>query len=117
MKNTLQKNERLKHRKLIERLFEEGRSIKVFPLKVLVLEESSIEKTQVAFSVPKRNFRNAVERNHIKRLMRETYRKQKGEYLSKSGKKFAMIFIYLGQEMPTYSLLESTMNSILVRGF
>lgn len=117
MKQSLQQNERLKHQKLIERLFEEGRSVKVYPVKAVFLEEPSLERTQAAFSVPKRTFQKAVERNRIKRLMREAYRKHREMYLPQNGKKFAVLFIYLGQEMPYYSRLESTMNAVLKKCF
>ena len=79
MKFTLGKKERLKSKKLIEKLYAEGKSIKVFPFRMVFLQvqHTSDFPFQVGFSVPKRNFKLAVSRNRIKRLMRETYRLQK----------------------------------------
>lgn len=79
MKFTLGKKERLKSKKLIEQLYAEGKSIKVFPFRMVFLQvqHTSDFPCQVGFSVPKRNFKLAVSRNRIKRLMRETYRLQK----------------------------------------
>lgn len=115
MKQSFPKNEKLKRQKLIERLIQEGRAEKAFPLKAISLEDPSLDSIQVAFTVPKRNFKNAVDRNRIKRLMREAYRINKENFIGKSGKKFAVLFIYLGKEMPSYSRLEKTMVALLKR--
>ena len=79
MKHTLGKEERLKSKKLIEKLYAEGNSVKAFPLRMMYLktQHTSDYPAQVGVSVPKRNFKLAVDRNRIKRLMRETYRLQK----------------------------------------
>ena len=76
MRFTFRKHEKLKSRKLIGKLFEEGKSVKKFPLRLVYLqtEHTSDSKIQAGFSVPKRNFKRAVDRNRIKRLMREAYR-------------------------------------------
>ncbi len=117
MRQSFPQNEKLKRQLLIERLFEEGRAIKIFPVKAILLEDPALEQTQAAFSVPKKNFKKAVDRNRIKRQLREAYRLHKDAFLSKSGKKFAVIFIYLGKELPAYSQLENTMVSVLKRCF
>jgi ribonuclease P protein component len=82
MNNTLGKKERLKSRKLIGRLFEEGTSIKNFPFRLVYLstEITSVFSVKASFSVPKRNFKKAVDRNRIKRLIREAYRLEKKMY-------------------------------------
>lgn len=113
MKQSFPKNEKLKRQKLIERLFQEGRTAKVFPLKAILMEDSSLENTQAAFAVPKKIFKNAVDRNRIKRLMREAYRTNKGSLIDESGKNFAVLFIYLGKEMPTHAHLQKTMVALL----
>ena len=73
MKFTLGKEERLKSRKLIGRLYTEGETIKKFPLRMVYLqtEHTSNYPAQVGVSVPKRLFKKAVDRNRIKRLLRE----------------------------------------------
>jgi ribonuclease P protein component len=79
MKFTLGKGERLKSRKLIGRLFLEGHSVKAYPFKLIYLkvEHTSDFPVQAGFSVPKRRFKKAVERNRIRRLIKEAYRLEK----------------------------------------
>ena len=76
MKFTLGKQERLKSRKLIEKLYKNGESVKAFPLRMVYLQTAHTSKfpAQVGVSVAKRNFKKAPDRNRLKRLMRETYR-------------------------------------------
>ena len=78
---TLNKDDRLKSRKAIEYLFKEGKSFSIFPLRVLYTINAASEKPtnnlRAGFSVSTRNFKKAVDRNRIKRLLREAYRLQK----------------------------------------
>ena len=75
---TLKKDERLKRRKIIEQLFSEGRAVTAFPIRVQYkMVDQLTEPLQAGFSVSSRNFKRAVDRNRIKRLMREAYRLQK----------------------------------------
>ena len=71
---------------------------------------------QVGVSVSKRNFKSAVRRNRIKRLMREAYRKNK-QIACDSGhtKKHIFMFIYQGREEPSYLLIEERMKELLAK--
>ena len=73
------KSERLKSKKLIEATFAAGQKFKVWPLvaKSLDAELSEDVPCQTLVSVSKRSFKRAVDRNRIKRLMREAWRLQK----------------------------------------
>jgi ribonuclease P protein component len=97
---------------LIAELFARGKSISVFPLKMVYLEidHDSDYKIKAGVSVSKRNFKNAVDRNRIKRLMRETYRKNKYLiYNSEDTKKHIIMFIYQGKKEISYQLMEEKM--------
>lgn len=107
------KHEKLKSRKTIERLFTQGRSFTKYPVKVFYIASEDFEVTQAAFAVPKRNFKLAVTRNRIKRQLRETYRLQKEPLLTNNGKKFALLFLYIGKEKSPYETLQKNMGSLL----
>lgn len=80
-KHTLSVQERLKSKVLIEKIFREGKSKASAPLRLVYLETASTknqqEPIQIMVSVSKRLFPKAVDRNAIKRQLREAYRKQK----------------------------------------
>ena len=114
MKATLNKIERLKSKKEIDILFSDGKSISKYPIRLVYtkLDFKENVKIRTGVSVSKRNFKKAVDRNHIKRLMRESYRKNK--YLvANTTHQFAFMFLYSGKEIPEYSLIESKIEEIL----
>ena len=109
-KFTLTKNERLKSRKQIDFLFKEGKQFRVGPIKVMYrFEQTATEYIQFGVTTPSRNFKKAVERNRIKRLMREAWRLNcidlKNDLQQKS--KFLFVFfIFSGRELPTFNEIE-----------
>ena len=116
MKHTLGKQERLKSRKLIERLYQEGNSVKTFPLRMMFLQttHTSDFPCQIGVSVPKRNFKLAVDRNRIKRLMRETYRLQKEIVYDNLETPYVFMISYLGKEEWKYEDLYPKMEKLLM---
>lgn len=115
MKHTLGKQERLKSRKLIEKLYKEGNSVKTFPLRMMYIQttHTSDFPCQVGVSVPKRNFKLAVDRNRIKRLMRETYRLQKQIVYNNLEEPYVFMISYLGREEWKYEDLYPKMEKLL----
>ena len=116
MRQTFNKLERLKRKKLIQQLFAEGKTVTVFPLKLIYLpsEHDSPYKIQAAVSVSKRNFKKAVQRNRIKRLMREAYRLNKHlVYDSENTKKHIFMFIYQGRNETDFATIENKMKELL----
>jgi ribonuclease P protein component len=96
--NTFSKQERLCSSTLIDRLFSEGnRQISVFPVRLVWLLADDIEGIQVLISAPKRNFHHAVDRNRIKRQIREFYRTHSAtlkETVASKGKGMMLAFLF-----------------------
>jgi len=115
---TLGKDERLKSRKLIERVFREGKSFALFPFRVYYAPLPAIVPVflQAGFGAGSRNFKKAVDRNRIKRLTREAYRLQKQglqDHLRDKGRPLAVFFIYVGKELPDQELIRTKIGLIL----
>ncbi len=114
------KTEKLCNRKTIELLFAGGNSFFIAPFKVLWSVDNKIAAAavQVVMIVPKRNFRNAVTRNRIKRIMREAYRLHKEALCnSLSGKSisFSVAIIMTGRKVPDFKECEQIIMLILQR--
>ena len=121
---TLKKEERLHNYRLIQKLFAEGNSFFEYPFKVIFLKLPPDIKTsfspsvQCLFTVSKRYFKKAVDRNKIKRLMREAYRKNKSPLfteLSQNTEMIAFALVFNGKQMPDYANLEVKIINILKR--
>ena len=113
MNFTYGKKDKLKSKKLIDQLFTEGKSVSAFPLRLVYLgttfeEDNLLVKTGV--SVSKRNFKTAVDRNRIKRLLRESYRLNKGTYFHNLTTPYAFMILYIGKEKPTFNEVETKMK-------
>ena len=115
MRNTLGKQERLKSKKLIEKLYSEGDSVKIFPLRMMYVQtvHTSEFPCQVGVSVAKRNYKLAVDRNRLKRLMRETYRLQKQIVYNNLDKPYVFMISYIGSEEIKYEDLYLKMEKLL----
>ena len=102
------KKEKLKSKKIIEKLFVEGKSVSSFPIKLIYLktELPTDLPFQAGVTVPKKNFKSAVKRNRIKRLLREGYRLNKSLVFNNSEGAFAFLFLYLGKDMPNYDTVD-----------
>lgn len=118
---TFKREERLKSRKVIEQLFKQGQSFAQYPLRFVwtVMEERQSDfPVQFALTVPKKKFKKAVQRNRIRRLIREAYRLNKHKLydaFKTEEKQVALLVIYTGQEMPDFTKIEATMQQMLRR--
>jgi ribonuclease P protein component len=114
------REERLKSRKQIESLFASGSSIKKFPV-LLIWKENRHENgivMQTGFTASKRNFKHAVDRNHIKRQMFEVFRCNKHkliEQLTSMDKHVDIMWVYTGRELPDFAELSRKIIFILER--
>ncbi len=111
MGHTFTKAERLTSKKTIEALFNVGTSFAISPLRVIWLENKlkTSHPVQVVVVVPKKNVPRAVDRNLIKRRLREAYRKNKDllyDFLLKVGKQYALAIVFTGTKPVAYEELE-----------
>lgn len=109
------KEEKLKSRKCIEQLFQEGKAVSKFPLKLIYIATKLPHEVpiQAGVSVTKRRFKKAVTRNRIKRLMREAYRLRKNDVFNNISTSYAFMFLYLGKQEPTFEEIDNTMGKLL----
>ncbi|MBX7225864.1 MAG: ribonuclease P protein component [Chitinophagales bacterium] len=115
---SLNKNERLKSRKVIQSLFRRKSFIYTPNLKIYFVEHPLETKypIQVCFSVPKRSFPKATDRNKIKRRLKEQYRKKKlplYNLLAEKSKQLAILIVYQSKEMMDYSSMEKEIEQFL----
>ncbi len=114
MRFTLGVSEKLKSRKQISQLFEEGLSLKEYPIRLRFLKvEGEESQFKAAFSVPKRNVKLAVGRNKIKRMLREVYRLNKYILIDAIEDNFILMFIYTDKTAWEYQDLEKKMIRLL----
>jgi ribonuclease P protein component len=116
---TFKKEERLCNKKLIDGLFHNGSSFLCYPFKATwqYSEVTDESPAQVLFAVSKKKFKRAVDRNRIKRMMREAYRLNKQEllyqYLGAPGKNIVFSISYISKELVPYQFTEKKMVKLL----
>jgi ribonuclease P protein component len=117
MKHTHPKIEKLKSKMIIEQLFSEGNSVKVFPLRLIYMEAVFDKDIQlkIGVSVSKNLFKKATERNRIKRLLREAYRLNKSLLFNNITTQYAFMILYIGSEIPDYKTLDIKMKLLFER--
>jgi len=120
MRSTFRKHERLTGRLRIQEVVTRGRTVHEPPFKLVgrLMELPTDAPAQVAFAIPKRNIRLAVQRNRMRRLMREAYRLNKHNYherLRATGKQCAWLFVYQGKAPISLAETQVTMIRSLDR--
>lgn len=114
---TLGKSERLKSRKQTELLFSDGKKFSVHPFRIFY-SGTAISGMRFGVGVSSKNFKKAVDRNRVKRVVREAYRLQKNELqeqLKERGVGMNIFFIYTGKELPVYSDTYEKVGKILIK--
>ena len=109
------KKDKLKSKKQIEHLFENGHSIMAYPLLLKYQETEFQDKvmTKTAVSVSKKKFNRAVDRIRIKRLIREVFRLNKPNYFNNLTTQYTLMILYIGKEKPIYASLNDSMKELL----
>jgi ribonuclease P protein component len=117
---TFPKKEKLCGEIRIGKLFSEGRAFIVYPLRIVyqITEENADTPVKVLISIPKKKIRQAVDRNKLKRLIREAYRLNKTEFFAAFNDKnlhLYMAITYVSDKEADFSLIQEKIRSALSR--
>ena len=117
---TLGKSERLKSRKRISEVYADGEKEHIFPLLMIFLvseSEDAHPQAKCGFVVSKRRFKRAVDRNMIKRRMREAYRKNKFILIDRIDSKYSvdLLLVYIANVKVSYHQIEHATKQLLDR--
>ena len=118
---TFKKEERLCNKRLIDGLFHNGSSFLCYPFKASwqFIDEPLKFPAQIVFSVSKKRYKRAVDRNLIKRRMREAYRLHKQRHLydvlNSAEKKIVLSLGYIGKEIAPFDFTEKKMLKLLTQ--
>ncbi|MCS6818451.1 MAG: ribonuclease P protein component [Chitinophagales bacterium] len=115
---TFPKSERLKRKKIIAALFQDGFRLRQNNFSLICYEHqfSEVPALQVLFALHHKHFRMATTRNKIKRRMREAWRLNKhvlNEKIAGSSSKWAVGFIYHGKQVPTFLAVQTALKDLL----
>jgi len=114
---TFRKKERLCRKKYIRELFEKGSSFFLFPFKILYLihTHTDVANLQILISVSKKHHKKAVDRNLLKRRIREAYRINKHILEINPDKNIFFAYIYVGGEVLPFNQIELKLKQALIR--
>ena len=107
---TYNSKDKLKSKKGIEELFSGGKSVSTYPLRMIYIKNHNCNK--IGVSVSKRNFKNAVHRNRIKRLLREAYRLNKNELLEAGITDYSIMILYNDKDFPDFKLINDKTKAL-----
>ena len=118
-RNTFPLKEHLKSKKVIEQVYANGISVTSYPLRAIFIEQPQTEQEPTAailINVSKKRFRHAVDRNLVKRRIREAYRTSKHtliDTLQSQGKKIAVAIIYIDNKHNSTAFIKKKMTKLL----
>lgn len=117
--NSFPLKEHLKSKKVVENLYANGASVTAYPLRAVFIEvpaDTQEPAATILISVAKRRFRKAVDRNLVKRRIREAYRLNKKDFVSaltSQNKKLAVAILYIDTKHNSTEFLKRKMNKLL----
>ena len=111
------KSQRLKSRKKLQQIFAEGKSVRTKDLRLIYLaEKNGTTEVKCGVGLSTRNFKNAVDRNRIKRLLREAYRLRQHDlkkYAEDHPVDLSLFLLYTGRELPQYEDIYENVGVVL----
>ena len=112
------KAERITSEKETDLLFRQGKRkyFGTLALTWLMLPADTEVLPKILVSAPKKQFKKAIDRNRIKRLIREAYRLNKGELVrlaTERKQRIRMAVVYTGRELPRYTMIEKDIRGII----
>ena len=113
-RNTFPLKEHLKSKKTIEKLYAEGTSVTAFPLRAVFIEQGTEEQepqAAILISVAKKRFRHAVDRNLVKRRIREAYRTSKHSFVA--ALQMAVAILYIDTRHNSTAFIKRKMEKLL----
>lgn len=116
IKLSLSKSERLRNVKQIDSLFKNSSSIKAYPLifSYILFEKPQQSQIQALFAAPKRTFKKAVDRNRVKRVLRDRFRLLKPDFISVLHEKHIQFaIIYTAKDLPDYTIVDKSLRKII----
>lgn len=120
-RHTFKKSERLCSRLLMDRLFQgDNRSVSAYPVRAVFLpvEQSEQQGVSVLISVPKKRFHDAVDRNRVKRQLREAYRKHKHSLVKQMSTReqgLLIALVYVSPQIESTAYIEKRMVRLLAK--
>lgn len=114
------KQERLCSETRITEIFQSGESFMSYPIRVVFLASKTVDATlvKVLMSVPKKKLKHAVDRNRVKRLLRESYRLNKQllwDLATEKGLSLEIAFIWIPSEVLDYAKVEKKMKDAMAK--
>lgn len=120
MKYSFSRNDRLAGKKNIEHLFTSGQRLSIGTLRFLWIANSAGDKAgvKIAISVSKKLHKKAVDRNKIRRRIREAYRIRKKEILEAAiamHSEIHIMIIYYSTEIMSYDVIAEWIKTAMQR--
>lgn len=96
------RQEKLKQKTEISLLFDKGRWKTCGNIRIISLKDDSLSNQKIGVSVSKRNFKKAVDRNRVKRLLREAYRLNKDTFTERFGNNSLSMLFWISKDLPQH---------------
>ena len=111
---TFPKISRLKSSALIKEVVQHRQSVFRFPIKCFYCVQDTPGSTaaKIAFLVSKRRLRHAVDRNRMKRLLREAFRLHSGKLAVSDNKTLYLCWMFVGDVLPDFHQVESAAQQL-----